>query len=311
MRILLTGATGFVGSHILKALLADHHSVCILIRKYSKPDRIRDVIENCPVYSLDTAVPEQIFGENQIDCVVHCATCYGRNHREYMQNMTSNMLFPMELLCCAVDHGVKYFMNTDTFFCKQIVRESDLDRDVYMSGYTLSKMQFRQWGRVLASEYGIRFVNMKLEHVYGEDDSVGKFIPYVVNQCRNNVPVIKLSSGMQKRDFIHISDVTDAYRTVISGLQNPAENNYVEYGVGTGRMRSLKEFVELIHTAVRSSTVLDWGKVNLRPGELMQSEADNSALIKLGWHAKIMEDSDIRKVFESPGGGQETDRLFP
>lgn len=304
MKILLTGATGFVGSYILKTLLADHHSVCIVVRKYSKSDRIRDVVEKCIVYRQDTAAPERIFSENRIDCVIHCATCYGRNGKEYMQNITSNLLFPVELLCCAAEHGVKYFVNTDTFFGRQIVSESDLDRGVYMSGYTLSKMQFRQWGRVLAAENGIQFINMKLEHVYGEGDSSGKFIPYVAGQCRNNVPVIKLSSGMQKRDFIHISDVADAYRIVISGLDHSSDNHYVEYEVGTGRMRSLKEFVELIHAAVHSSTVLDWGKINMRSGELMQSKADNSALLKLGWQAKILEDTDIKKVFGNSGGGE-------
>lgn len=278
MKILLTGATGFVGSHILKTLLADQHSVCIVVRKHSKSDRIRDVVEKCIVYRQDTAAPEQIFSENRIDCVIHCAVCYGRNGKEYMQNIASNLLFPVELLCCAAEYGVKYFINTDTFFGRQIVSESDLDREIYMSGYTLSKMQFRQWGRVLAAESGIRFINMKLEHVYGEDDSAEKFIPYVADRCRNNVPVIELSSGLQKRDFIHISDVADAYRVVISGLAHSAENHY--------------------------STVLDWGKINMRPGEPTQLKADNSALLKLGWQAKILEDTDIRKVFGSSEEGK-------
>ena len=63
-----------------------------------------------------------------------------------------------------------HFINTDSFFTKQIISESSLDEPQYMSGYTLSKVQFRQWGHIFATKYGIGYINMQLEHVYGEDE---------------------------------------------------------------------------------------------------------------------------------------------
>ena len=114
---------------------------------------------------------------------------------------------------------------------------------------------------MFAAEYGIYFVNMRLEHVYGEMDRNDKFIPYIVNECRKNRSSLALSEGTQQRDFIYVSDVINAYRAVIADLGNHKRNGYVTYEVGTGKMRSLREFVEIIHRAVRSTTNLLWGTI--------------------------------------------------
>ena len=297
MRILMTGATGFVGSHVLEGLLKDGHSVCVLKRSYSNVERIKDVISQCIVYNLDEMSIAQIYDQQSIDCVVHCATYYGRNDRECMRNIETNLLFPLELLSIGYEKGVKYFINTDTFFGNQITKEEDLNRELYMYGYTLSKVQFRQWGRMFASKYGMRFINMKLEHVYGEKDGKDKFIPYILSACSQNESVIDLGDGTQLRDFVHISDVVNAYRIVIANLESYGGESYTEYGVGTGKMWSIREFVEIIHESVDSTSMLNWGAIPMRRGEVMRSKADNSKLIKLGWTPKIVKKSDIECVF--------------
>ena len=293
MRILLTGATGFVGSHVLKALLDDKNSVCLIKRSFSDIRRIKEVINQCIVYNLDEIELEQIYKENQIDCIVHCATHYGRNNRECDKNIDANLSFPLKLLCLGVENNVKYFINTDTFFSKQIVWEESLDSDLYMSGYTLSKVQFRQWGRMFAAQYGIKFINMKLEHVYGDGDGESKFIPYILKVCSSNEESIALSEGSQLRDFIHVSDVANAYLAVIDNLQKEKGAVYRSYEVGTGKMRTLREFVELLHEAVNSATMLKWGEIPMGKGELMQSRADNTELLKIGWCPLIVENEDI------------------
>ena len=120
MRILLTGATGFVGSHILEGFLNDQHEVYIVKRSYSNTERIQHVLDKCIVYNLDESDIKEIYAETSIDCVVHCATYYGRNDRECMKNLESNLLFPLELISLGIENGVKYFINTDSFFGNQI-----------------------------------------------------------------------------------------------------------------------------------------------------------------------------------------------
>ncbi len=302
MEILLTGATGFVGSYILDGLLKDGHSVSIVKRQTSKTDRIEKNIGKCKVYNWGELINEKIYKESSIECIIHCATYYGRNGHEYLKNIESNLLFPMEILYAGAEKGVKYFINTDTFFGKRIQSEEDWDEKQYLGGYVLSKNQFRQWGRMLAAEYGMGFVNMRLEHVYGEKDDATKFIPYIVSQCKSHVPTVELSGGNQERDFIHISDVVNAYKTVIHRLEEKEMQGYMEYGVGTGRCWKLQEFVEIIHGAVKSHTRLKWGAVKMKNGEIMHSQADNMGLKKLGWIPCIVDKQSIEHVFSDWGG---------
>ena len=297
MRVLLTGATGFVGSHLLRGLLEDGHTVCVVKRSFSDPWRVEKLLLGCVVYDLDKTGTAKILEDTPVDCIVHCATHYVRDNREYQKNIDSNLLFPLELLGRAKEHGVKYFINTATFFEDQLDGRGDFNSAVYSHSYVLSKAQFAQWGELLALEGGPAFISLKLHHVYGGMDNGGKFIPYVLRQCRGNVPSLALSVGTQQRDFIHVSDVVAAYRAVISHLERHGAAGYRTYEVGTGRARSIKEFVGLIHRAVGSTTRLEWGALPMGKGELMYSRADNSALRELGWEPGIVEDAEIEKIF--------------
>ncbi len=307
----MTGATGFIGSHILEGLLADGHSLYVVKRSFSETDRIEKFLKDCKTYDLDRTPIQEIFEESPIECIIHCATYYGRNDKECIKNVESNLLFPLKLLSCGIEHGIKNFVNTDSFFGNQIKSEQDLHKELYMGGYTLSKRQFRQWGQVMSAKYKLNFINMKLEHVYGERDDSNKFIPYVVEQCRNNIPVLKLSEGKQERDFIYVGDVVNAYRIVIKSLIQQCLQGYMEYNVGTGRVWRLREFVEIIHTAVKSNTLLDWGTIEMKKGEIMSSKADNADLKKIGWIPAIVEDEQIEDIFRNwERGGVNSDTFI-
>lgn len=297
MNILITGATGFVGSHILQMLLKDGHAVCATIRSTSRTSHIEALLNQCVVCNLDKISIDQIYRQNDIDCTIHCATYYGRSDTEYLKNVDSNILFPLELLTIGIDNGVKYFVNTDSFFTKQLRENNTCSKMIYMYGYTLSKAQFVQWGRMLAQSKDIIFINMLLEHVWGDGDKSDKFIPFITERCQKSLEAVELSSGMQRRDFVHISDVMEAYRIVLQNMNQLNAGTFVEYGVGCGEARTLREFTEILYDAVRGTAILKWGAIPMKQGEIMDSCADNTELRKIGWEPKIVSDESIRKIF--------------
>ena len=124
MRILLTGATGFVGSHLLRGLLKDGHEICIGKRSSSDLWRIRDILKDCRAYDLDKTDINRICSDWPAECIVHCATHYVRDNREYYKNINSNLLFPLELLSTGKDYGVRYFINT--FSLKNSLRRREI-----------------------------------------------------------------------------------------------------------------------------------------------------------------------------------------
>ena len=87
--ILLTGATGFLGSHLIKKILEFDYKVIVLKRSYSNIDRIKTLLKvyNVKSYNVDLCDIEDIFKENHIDIIIHCATEYGRT-----ENSSSKIL---------------------------------------------------------------------------------------------------------------------------------------------------------------------------------------------------------------------------
>ena len=285
MRILVTGATGFLGSHIIRILLKEGYEVIILKRSFSDIWRIKNEIDQVNVYDIDKCSLETPFLEQgNIDAVIHTATCYGRNGESLNQVYQTNVSFPLELLEIAALFNTKAFFNTDTVLYK------------YLNYYSLSKKQFLEWGRILAKEGKINFVNMKLEHIYGLQDDASKFVGYVIKQCRDNVKELNLTKGEQKRDFIYIDDVVNAYAVI---LQNKRYiRGFVEYAVGTGETVSIKYFVELVRQLTNSHTKLNFGAIPYRENEIMESKSNIESLTNLGWKPEITLQQGISKMLK-------------
>ena len=107
--ILITGATGFLGSHITWTLFNEGFSIIILKRSFSDIWRIREIIDKIRYYDIDKVELEIPFKENEIDCIIHTATNYGKKREKISEIIETNVVFPLKLLEIAT------FFNTDTF----------------------------------------------------------------------------------------------------------------------------------------------------------------------------------------------------
>src|SRR5271155_4703791 len=79
---LITGGTGFLGSHLLKRLRGEGYSIVLLKRSFSKPYRITEQLADIVCYDVDRTPLRQVFEDHRVDIVVHCATDYGRKNVE-------------------------------------------------------------------------------------------------------------------------------------------------------------------------------------------------------------------------------------
>ena len=296
MKILLTGATGFLGSKILRRLIQRGEEVILVKRTTSNIRRIGMEIEKCTTYNIDEIAIEDIFQKEKPEVVIHCAAAYGRSDKETSVVVEANLMFGIKMLTAAEECGCKYFINTGTFAFKQIARESRIDHPIYMADYTLSKHQFTRWGEAFATHNRIHFITMNLEHIFGEDDDEGKFILYVERNCAANVETIELSDGMQLRDYIYTENVVDAYICVLEHLEKLS--GYVEFEVGMGEPVLLKEFVTMIRDISKSNTCLEFGKRPRNDNEPECSVADIKGLQKLGWKPSYSREDGIRQMLK-------------
>lgn len=285
-RILLTGVTGFLGSHLAIALLASGYEVVALKRKSSSLGRVKSIASDIVFFVIEGLDFDQLFRDcGKIDAIIHTATCYGRNNESVSEIFAANTEFPLRLLDAGNRAEVGFFLNTDTIL------------DKYLNLYALSKNQLLQWGKFFSMHEKIRFGNIRLEHFYGPNDDPTKFSAYVINSCLSNAPELRLTKGEQKRDFIYIDDVVSAYMVLLEKMDS-FDSSFIEFDVGSGKSVSIREFVETVHRLTASKTHLDFGALPYREGEVMQSEADISGLAALGWHCCYNIETGLKQVID-------------
>ena len=288
MKILLTGATGFLGSNILNALLKNKHKVIILKRSFSNIKKIEKNIEKVKFYNIDEVNLEKVFIENKIEAIIHTATCYGRNNESLTTIIDANLNFPIRLLELAIKYNIKTFFNTDT-----------LAYD-YLNNYTLSKKQFLEWLESESKKGNIQGINLKLEHMYGIRDDETKFVPWLINKIWEDKEDIKLTKGEQKRDFIYIDDVVNAFLIL---LKKKNEMSIFEsFDIGTGNQIKLKDFIMLIFEEINKikpiKHKLIFGAIPYRKNEMMEVNEDVSKIKKIGWNAKINYRDNIVQIIK-------------
>lgn len=288
MKILLTGASGFLGSALALHWLNAGHQVALLLRPTSKLDRLRGLEASFDIGRCTADVEVDAFVKKvQPEVVVHTACNYGRQGETSLQLFDANLRLGLVLLQALqqVANPVS-FINTGSALAPEV------------SPYALSKYQFSQWGSMLATQSGgqLRFINVQLQHMYGPGDDASKFTTHVLHACHRNDPQLKLTAGEQARDFIYIEDVVSAYDTLLT--QRNQLNDAQDIEVGSGVAPTVRQFVETAHYLTGSSTQLLFGSLPYRANEAMQCLANVARMSELGWAPVFNLNAGLKKTIE-------------
>lgn len=277
--ILITGINGYLGSRIAKRYVDKYNIIGL---EYSLDDLFRLEGENFEVYASRKGIPEELFKKHDIDIIIHAATFYGRGNESDSQLIYANLYLPQLLLEEASAKGCNLLINTDTVL------------DPFTSSYALTKNQFADWCKFYAGQDRIKIINLRLEHFYGPGTSNNNFITLMVQKMLNNQNSIPLTLAEQNRDFLYIDDLLAVYDLMI----NRAEtfDNFISFDIGAGTNTNLRYILEFIKTETKSVSELNFGEIPYRKNELMNSETDNSKLMKLGWRAKTSIDVGLKEI---------------
>jgi CDP-paratose synthetase len=288
--VLLTGATGFLGSRIAARLLTAGHEVVATRRPDSNLSRLAAIRGELALVDVDGRDPMVVFKQHPgIRAVVHVATCYGKRGESADEIRAANLDWPSALLQAAMASGVSAFINSDTFF------------PASYNTYAARKKEFLASATKQVSTTAITLANIRLQHVYGPWDAEDKFASFVIRSCARNVAELRLTEGTQERDFIHADDVADAYAVVIAALPPLQNGTLVEFDVGTGDTTTVRKFVETAHRLTRSSTHLAFGAIPFAANEIASSCAATHAIRSLGWQPRYDLESGIRATLAAEG----------
>lgn len=292
MKILLTGASGYLGSALALSWLGDGHQVALLLRSNSKLDRLRGLESSFDVGRCKSdGEIEDFIKSTQPDIVVHTAGVYGRKGETALQLFDANQRLGLIILQVLknISRPVT-FINTSTILAKEV------------NCYALSKYQFSQWGRMLTAqpESQVKFINVLLHNMYGPGDDESKLTTHVLHACQHNAPQLKLTAGEQARDFIYIDDVISAYSMLIK------KHNKLEIipdiELGSGVATTIRQFVETTHRLTASRTELIFGALPYRANEVMHCVADLKFMSLLDWIPAFDLNAGLKKTIEKEFG---------
>ena len=260
LTIVLTGATGFIGSHTLDALLKKKYKVIVLKRYDSDLWRISSFKSRAVFFDIDKVSLKDVFVNNKVDIIIHMGTLYKKYEElsDINKMVDSNVKFPAELLSEGVKHGVRGFLNTGTFFeydcSKQPICENAPSQP--FNFYAKTKLDFEAILKTYAEKICIN--SFKIFTPFGEKDNP-KLVDSIIKKSLAKEEIV-LSEGLQKLDFIYVKDVVNAYINSLNRMEDiffcP---EYETFNLGSGHPLSIRDFVSIVEESLGYRINASWG----------------------------------------------------
>lgn len=300
-RVLVTGAHGFIGSHLTRALLGQGDEVGILSRPTSDLSRIRDVAGRISSHSGDLRDPASVqmaVEEARPDAIVHLATYYAVEHRpgELGVMMDTNVKGTIALLEASRDRGISLFLNMSTcaVYREKEVPLEETDPVSPQNLYALTKLQAEEACRFYSDRLGVPAASLRLFPPYGPADNERRLIPYVIRSLLAGRDV-KLTTGTQRWDFVYVDDVVAALLAALGKPEKAVSAGTMN--VGTCDPRSVRELVMRIHEKLGSKGNLLWGAIPHRKNEVWYNSGSPEKIRSvLGWEPRYSLDEGLEST---------------
>lgn len=291
-KVLVSGATGFIGSHLTRKLVKEGFNVAIIHRRNSNMWRIKDLIDKVISYDInlqDTDAVIKAVADFKPEIIFHLAAYYAVEHRpeEISPMIETNVLGTTNLSEAAIAAEVKLFVNTSTcFIYEQNAEKRKEDTNLKpLNLYALTKIKAEQACTFYSEKYGLKAITFRLFPPYGPSDHERRLIPYVIRSLLEGNR-LELTSGKQKWDFVYVLDIVDAYFKLLSIPVFPKKHEI--FNIGTGNAVSVREVVSRIKEIIGTRLKLEWGTISDRKNEVWFTCADiNKVKTFLKWEPKV------------------------
>jgi nucleoside-diphosphate-sugar epimerase len=287
---LVTGASGFIGGHLVSRLAREGWQAHIVMREGSHltaTPEFSHVVKHTHDGTTEGMI--RLVAEAKPDVVFHLASLFLAQHepKDVEPLVLSNVLFGGQLLEAMRVNGVNQIVNTGTSW--QHYNNEDYNP---VCLYAATKQAFKDILAYYTEAASIKAVTLELFDTYGPGDPRPKLF-HLLNKTAKSGEVLAMSPGEQLIDIVYIDDVVDAYLCAIETLDNLSTGHH-EYAVSSGKPLPLRELVSIYEKVVGVNLPIDWGKRTYRSREVMVPW--NKGQPQAGWHPKISLVEGIRRI---------------
>ncbi len=283
-RLLVTGATGFIGRHLVERLLQCGAQVRITVYRNRWP-ATQTAVESVPgdFNHSDPTYWEQACCD--CDGIFHLAAAGVTAAAEPASLLQQHLAGPAAMLEAAAKVGVKAMVYTSSCFVYGL-RQTPANRTATLapvSPYAASKAAAETWLAALGRRFQMPVAYARLFHVYGPGEHPQRLIPYVLSGLHTGKQ-LELTTGHQQRDFLYVADAVDG---LLHLGTNIADHAGTAVNLGTGRATSVRELVATAKALFTTPGDAVFGARPDRPDSLpflVADAAETEAL--LGWRAQ-------------------------
>lgn len=299
-KVLITGASGFIGSHMVQRMVEEKADVSILTREGSDLWRIEEVIKDIEIIKADLRDAQSIdksVAQIKPEYVFHMGA-YGVDARQrgVIEAINTNIIGTINILTAAANTGCRKFINTGS--CAEYGDKSEIidegDRLSPLSIYGSTKASAVILAHQMAKERDMDIVTLRSFGVFGENEGSHKFFPYLILSILRDQE-IDLTLCEQYRDYCYIKNIMDGF---VLAAQNQAIKNEL-YNIGSGVVYKMKHFVDMVYSHINTAQKPNYGAIPYRENEMWKQQADVTKIKnELGWIPQISLEEGIIKTIE-------------
>ena len=291
MRYLITGANGFIGSHLTRRLVGLGESICAWTGLSGDLSRLREVQDRVEVQSLDLCSVVDVTKAIEVvnpGVIFHCAAA----------GMTDPFL-PLDEAIRTNVYGTINLVRAVQGRARVVVLRTAGELDA-LNVYAASKAAAWQFCRMYARTQAWPLVGAMLFQVYGPGQSTKNVVPAAIEAALAGKD-FPMSSGRVRRDWIYIDDVIDALLALVQADRFDVES--IE--IGLGGLLSVRDVVAKIYSMVGRGGRPLLGLLPDRPGDIdmQHSDVEVTKLI-LNWEPRVTIDAGLRRTIDSMQAAQ-------
>jgi nucleoside-diphosphate-sugar epimerase len=276
--ILLTGVTGFLGSNLLEAFLAENYTIIGLKRSASDVWRIKEFLNNSKLklIDIDKISIDKIFSEEHFDTLIH--TAWGgvkADERNSLNVQLENFDFAVRLYNLAIKAGVNKIVSLGSQ-AEYGHYEGRVDENYPcnpVDAYGMAKIFASRSLQTLSEQSNTKWFWIRLFSLFGPKQDGKWLLPFAINKMLNNED-IDLTNCEQRYDYLFVKDFCKGIIMLLnsenSGIFNFSSNSSVQ----------LKEILLLTRDILKSESKLNFGALEYRRNQVMHMEGDSTKLYK-------------------------------
>ena len=283
MRVFVTGASGFIGSHVVRLLLGGGATVAVLLSPQGNRERLQTLVDVDQLTVIEGRLEtlpswETSLADFQPTACIHLAWYAEPGKYLYAPENTKLLQYSLDLLQALIRMGCGQLVmvgtcaeyNTDVGF----LSETSPTRPATI--YAAAKLALGQLGAFIAEAANTRFAWARLFYLYGPYEDQRRLIPALIDKLDRGEP-FPATLGEQVRDYLHVEDVASALCSLVSHDANGVFN------ISSGIPITMRQLMETVGELLGRAELIRFGEVPYRQWEPRFICGDNQKLRQMGW----------------------------